>query len=158
MGFLIWLESTAYAQWILTGLTGWPLVLTLHAVGLAIAVGIIWALDLRLLGLYRQIPLSSVNQLISLAWIGIALNIFSGFSLFMTQASYYVTSGPFLIKIGAIILGIINLALLQKILKRDAPKWEAAGGAVASDGRYFAMGSLALWTVAVVTGRLIAYL
>jgi hypothetical protein len=130
----------------------------MHALGLAIAVGIIWALDLRLLGLYRQIPLSAVSSLLSIAWIGIAINIFSGFSLFMTQASYYVTSGPFLVKIGAIILGIINLAYLQKMLKREAPKWEASGGAVASDARYFAMGSMLLWVVAVMTGRLIAYL
>ena len=39
---LIWLENTAYSQWILTGLTGWPLVLSMHAIGLAIAVGMVF--------------------------------------------------------------------------------------------------------------------
>jgi len=157
MGFLTWLESTAYAQWILTGLTGWPLVLSMHAIGLAIAVGTIWAVNLRLIGLYRSIPLNAVHQLLNFAWIGIALNIFSGFSLFMTQASFYVTSPPFLVKITAILLGIGNLIFTQKVLDRELHTWEAAG-AVSAQGHYLAFTSIGLWTLAVVTGRLIAYL
>ena len=156
MGFLTWLESTAYAQWILTGLTGWPLVLTSHAIGLAIAVGTVYAINMRLLGLYKAIPLSSAQELLNLAWVGIGINVISGFSLFMTQASFYVTSFPFLVKISAIILGIIVLVLQQKMMKRELPSWEASG--VSAKGRNMAIASLVLWTLAVVTGRLIAYL
>jgi len=156
MGLLMWLENTAYAQWILTGLTGWPLVLSMHAVGLAIAVGMIFAMNLRILGLYRTIPMGTVHKLLNFAWIGIGLNIFSGFSLFMTQASYYVTSPSFLVKISAIIAGIVLLVLTQKRMDREITTWEASG--VSTQGRNLAIASLALWTLAVVTGRLIAYL
>ena len=156
MGFLTWLESTAYAQWILTGLTGWPLILTMHAIGLAIAVGTVFAMNLRLLGLFRTIPLSGAYPLLAVAWVGIGLNIFSGFSLFMTQASFYVTSPPFLVKISAIILGIVVLVFEQKTMKRELADWEANG--VSKNGRNLAMASLFLWTLAVVTGRFIAYL
>jgi len=153
---LIWLENTAYSQWILTGLTGWPLVLSLHAMGLAIAVGMVFAMNLRLLGLYTSISLGSTQKLLNFAWIGIALNVFSGFSLFMTQASYYVTSPPFLVKITAIILGIVVLVVTQKTITREMSVWDASG--VSSSGRNLAIASLVLWTLAVVTGRLIAYL
>lgn len=153
---LTWLENTAYSQWILTGLTGWPLVLSMHAIGLAIAVGMVFAMNLRLLGLYKTISFGSTRTLLNFAWIGIALNVFSGFSLFMTQASYYVTSPPFLVKITAIILGIVVLAVTQKTLTREASIWDASG--VSSKGRNLAVSSLVLWTLAVVTGRLIAYL
>ena len=153
---LTWLENTAYSQWILTGLTGWPLVLSMHAIGLAIAVGMVFAMNLRLLGLYTTISLSSTRKLLTFAWIGIALNIFSGFSLFMTQASFYVTSPPFLVKITAIILGIVALVVTQKTMDREMATWDASG--ISSKGRNLAIGSLALWTLAVVTGRLIAYL
>jgi len=156
MAFLQWLESTAYAQWILTGLTGWPLVLTSHAIGLAIAVGISFALNLRLLGLYTTIPLDAVHKLLNFAWIGITINIISGFSLFMTQASVYITSGPFLVKITAIILAIVSMVFTERTLDREAANWEANG--ISKQGRYLAIASLALWTLAVVTGRLIAYL
>jgi hypothetical protein len=109
-----------------------------------------------LLGLYRAIPVSAVHELLNFAWVGIAINVFSGFSLFMTQASYYVTSGPFLVKISAILLGIANLAYTQRVLARELPNWQANG--ISMQGRYLAIISMVLWTVAVVTGRLIAYL
>ena len=153
---LTWLENTGYAQWILTGLTGWPLVLTIHAVGLAIAVGMIIAMNLRILGLYKAIPLSTVHKLLAFAWVGIALNIFSGFSLFMTQASYYVTSPPFIVKLSAIIAGIVLLVFTQKTIDSELSSWEASG--VSAKGRNLAIASISLWTLAVVTGRLIAYL
>lgn len=157
MGFLTWLESTAYAQWILTGLIGWPLVLTAHAIGLAIAVGTVYAMNMRLLGLYRTIPVRAVRTLLNLAWVGIVINIISGFSLFMTQATFYVTGSPaFLVKISAIIVGIVVLVFQQKQIDRELPNWEANG--VSSQGRNLAIASLALWTLAVMTGRLIAYL
>lgn len=156
MGFLTWLESTAYAQWILTGLTGWPLILTMHAIGLAIAVGTIIAMNLRLLGFFRTIPLTGVYPLLAFAWVGIGLNIFSGFSLFMTQASFYVTSPPFLVKITAIIIGIVVLVIEQKTMKRELADWQANG--ISKNGRNLAIASLFLWTLAVVTGRFIAYL
>jgi hypothetical protein len=153
---LTWMENTAYAQWILTGLTGWPLVLSMHAMGLAIAVGMIFAMNLRILGLYTTIPLSATRTLLSFAWIGIALNIFSGFSLFMTQATFYVTSFPFLVKITAIIIGIVLLVMTQKAMGRELSTWESSG--VSSQGRNLAIASIVLWVLAVVTGRLIAYL
>ena len=153
---LTWLENTAYAQWILTGLTGWPLVLTMHAIGLAIAVGMIVAMNMRILGLYTAIPMSAVYKLLAFAWIGIALNIFSGFSLFMTQASFYVTSPPFLVKITAIILGIVLLVITQKTMNQELSSWETNG--VSTKGRNLAIASITLWLLAVVTGRLIAYL
>ncbi|MEE9570492.1 MAG: hypothetical protein V3W02_02220, partial [Gammaproteobacteria bacterium] len=91
MGILSWLENTAYSQWIVSGLTGWPLMLTMHAVGLSIIVGVVFALNLRLLGLFKPIPYTSLHDLMAIGWIGIGLNVFSGVSLFVAQANFYVT-------------------------------------------------------------------
>lgn len=157
MGFLSWLESTAYSQWIVSGLIGWPLMLSTHAVGLAIIVGVMFALNLRLLGLFRPIPYTSLHGLMAIGWIGIAMNVFSGLSLFVAQAVFYITSVAFLVKITFVILGIGNLYHVQKILKRDAASWEAAG-AVPRKGLVLAGSSIVFWTIAVVAGRLIAYL
>ena len=157
MGFLTWLESTAYSQWIVSGLTGWPLMLSMHAVGLSIVVGVVFVLNLRLFGLFRPIPLTSLHDLLAIGWIGIALNVFSGVSLFVAQASFYVTNVPFIVKITFVILGIGNLYHMQKFLKRDAASWEAAG-TVPQLGLVLGGTSFAFWTIAVVTGRLIAYL
>lgn len=157
MGFLSWLENTAYSQWIVSGLTGWPFMLSTHAVGISIIVGVMFALNLRLFGLFKPIPYTSLHGLMAIGWIGIGLNVFSGTSLFVAQATMYVTeSTAFLFKITFVILAIGNLYHMQKLLKRDAASWEAAG-AVPRQGQVLAGTLLVLLTMAVVTGRLIAY-
>lgn len=154
---LSWMESTAYAEWIVTGILGWPLMLSMHAIGLAIIVGTMFVLNLRMLGWFKPMPLAAVGDLMMFGWIGIAMNVFSGVSLFMAQATFYVTSIPFLVKITFIVLGIANLHLTQKTLKREAAAWDAAG-VVPQNGMVLAASSLAFWILAVVGGRLIAYI
>ncbi|MFL2546814.1 MAG: hypothetical protein ACJ0SL_05565 [Candidatus Rariloculaceae bacterium] len=157
MGFLSWLESTAYSEWIVSGLTGWPLMLSMHAVGLALIVGMMFTLNLRVFGYFKPIPFTALGGLMGIGWVGIALNIFSGLSLFMAQATFYITSPPFIVKITFIILGIANLHYMQKVLKREGIDWDAAGAAPQL-GVILAASSLVFWTIGVVAGRLIAYL
>lgn len=156
MAFLTWLESTWYVQWMLGSLVAYPVMLAVHALGLALTVGVLLALDLRLLGLYRTIPLTSLDRLMGIAWVGVGLNTITGLSIFMTKASEYVTNVPFVMKMVFVVLGGVSLAATQRVLKRDASGWEAAGQ-VPPLGRGLALGSALFWTVAVVTGRLIAY-
>jgi hypothetical protein len=156
MAFLSWLESSGYAQWMVASEVGYQLMLTVHALGLAITVGVLLALDLRLLGLYRTIPLTAIDRLMPIAWVGIGLNAFTGFSIFMTEATQYVTNVPFILKLVFVALGSVSLVATQRLLKRDVASMEA--GQVPPRGRGLALSSMLFWTMAVVTGRLIAYL
>jgi hypothetical protein len=155
--FLTWLEDTSYSEWILTSAEGWPMMLSIHAIGLALIVGIVFAMNLRMLGFYSTIPLTSLYDILRIAWIGIVLNVVTGLSIFMTQANSYVVSTPFRLKMTFIILGIANLVYTQKVLQREAASWQAAA-AVPRNGILLAISSLILWILAVVTGRLIAYI
>ena len=157
MGFLSWLEGTAYSEWIVAGLLGWPLMLSMHAIGLAAVVGIMFAINLRMLGFFKPIPYTGLGALLAFAWVGITVNAFSGLSLFMAQATFYVTSAPFLVKITFVILGIANLHMTQRVLRQEADAWQASG-AVSQIGTGLAVSSIVFWTLAVVCGRLIAYL
>jgi hypothetical protein len=156
MAFLSWLESTGYVRWMLGSVVAYPFMLTAHALGLALTVGVLLALDLRLLGLYRTIPLTSLDRLLGIAWVGIALNAFTGLSIFMTEATRYVTNVPFVLKMLFVVLGAVTLAAMQRLLRRHASALEA--GQVPPLGRGLAIGSALFWVMAVVTGRLIAYL
>ena len=146
MAFLTWLESTRYVEWMAVSVVGYSLMLTVHAFGLALTVGVLLALDLRLLGLYRTMPLTSLDRLMGIAWVGIALNTFTGLSIFMTQASQYVTTVPFILKMVFVVLGSASLVVMQRVLKRDAATWEAVAH-VPPLGRGLALGSVLFWTV-----------
>jgi hypothetical protein len=88
--------------------------------------------------------------------VGIALNAFTGLSIFMTEATRYVTNVPFILKMLFVVLGALSLAAMQRVLRRNASTLEA--GRVPPRGRALALSSVFFWTMAVVTGRLIAYL
>ena len=64
---------------------------------------------------------------------------------------------PFLFKITFVILGIVILHLTQRVLREEAATWEDTG-VVSQKGTGLAIGSIVFWTLAVVCGRLIAYL
>ena len=157
MEFLGWLEASSYANWVAGSAYGWVIMLSLHAVGIATIVGIMFVVNLRLLGLYKTIPCASFDNYLKIVWYGIGLNLFTGLSIFTSQATFYITSLPFLLKITFVIVGSVNLFYTQKILKSEAANWDTSG-TVPTQGLALAGSSLVFWTMAVVTGRLIAYM
>jgi hypothetical protein len=73
-----WLETTALAIWVGESLWGYPIMLGMHAIGLAIVVGIFVMLDLRMLGVVRGVSFTAFLSLYRLAWIGLLFNALSG--------------------------------------------------------------------------------
>lgn len=156
MGFLQWLEATRLADWVNTSLLGYPLMISSHAIGMAIMVGIALALDLRVLGRFSAIPYASFQPFLRLAWLGFGLNFLSGAALFTTRAASYVLQPVFVAKIALVLAGAITVAMLQPAIARDSTSW----GPSTTPGRIRAIAyvSIVCWIGAIVTGRLIAYL
>jgi len=153
----IWLESTSYAEWIQISLWGWAIMLVLHAVGTATVVGVNFVVGLRLVGFFRPIPSKSLLGLIHIAWAAVALNTFSGFSLFMSAASNYVEDVWFLLKLLLVILASVATWQVQRSVRLNGDAWDSADAVSATSLRW-GIGVLVLWTAVVLVGRLIAYL
>lgn len=157
MHFLMWLEATDYANWIRVSTYGYPLMITLHAAGLAVMVGLSFALDLRLLGRFQGMPYSSLYKLMKVAWIGFLINTYSGSSLFTSQAATnYAHNHQFWIKMIFVILAAILVLWTQIIVKRHSAEWTKALPPLGV--RILAVATIAAWSGAIVSGRLIAYL
>jgi hypothetical protein len=155
-GMLEQLETSGLAIWVAESLYGYPIVLGLHAIGLAIVVGLLIFVDLRLLNFLGDIRLSALLGPMKLAWFGFAVNALSGFALFSSQATYIIYSPPFLIKIGLVVLGAIIAFYIQRQATKNVAAWEA--GSVPSSIKAAASISLLCWMGAIIAGRLIAYL
>ena len=153
-----WLENTPVALWVGESLYGYPFMLGLHAVGLAIVVGIFSMRDLRLLGLFSGISYASIDSLKKLAWTGFSINAISGCFLFTSQATTFVSSTPFLLKISMIFLAAICAAVIQNRMHNEASAWDGSGTAAVGSIRAVAAVSLSLWMGAIISGRLVAYL
>ena len=152
-----WLESTALAEWVRTSLVGYPLLLTLHSVGMAIVVGLVTVVDLRLIGRFERIPLTVLDSLLRLAWFGFAINLFTGAMIFTSQAVSYVSSPTYLLKMLMVIGGVAVAAYMQPVLHREAAGWGGTAG-IPQGIRTLATASLVMWSMTIITGRFTAYL
>jgi len=156
MPFLEWLQGTWVGTLVAESLWGYPLLETVHSIGMAMMIGSLGLTNLRVLGYKPELPLLDVRQLLPLAWIGFTMNAISGTLLFTSDAVHFWGSYTFRIKMILIILGGINAALLGQRVFREA----AAGApAVPTSGgtKWIAFLSLVFWFGAVIAGRLIAY-
>jgi hypothetical protein len=154
---LAWLEGTQYAAWVRDELWGWPLALTVHALGTALVIGFVFIINLRLLGLFETIPYGSLSRLFPVIWTALVLQFLSGFTLWMTKPTRYVGDGAFVLKFALVIAGIILTLYFAGTIKREAAVWEAAG-AVSARGKKFIAATFLLWCSVLVAGRLTAYL
>ena len=156
MAFLEWLQSTWVGVLVAESLWGYPLFETIHSIGMAMLIGALGLINLRVLGVKPELPLLGMRQLLPLAWLGFTLNAISGSLLFTSDAVYFFSSYTFRIKMVLIVLGGINAALLGRRVFRDAAAASPAGPATAGT-KWIAATSIIFWFGAVCAGRLIAY-
>ncbi|WP_428102235.1 hypothetical protein [Candidatus Rariloculus sp.] len=156
MSFLEWLQNTPLAIFVAETLWAYPLFETIHTLGMALLVGALGLIDLRVLGYNPPLPILGMRDLLPFAWLGFAVNLISGAALFTSDAVYFFSSYTFRIKMLLIVLAGVNAVLLGHRIFREPAT--AAGASTASAGaKWMAGSSLLFWVGAVIAGRLIAY-
>src|SRR5262245_16792584 len=155
MRFLHRLQDSPFTDWLLGSDSIWryPLVLTLHTVGLAILVGSSVVVYLRLLDVGVGMPIDRLRTLYRSIWFGFALNLVTGLVLFVTEAADRAGDPVFYIKLGAIFVAL----WLGQLVKRRAIDPPVITLADRTRSHWIAYAGLACWTVAIVAGRLMAY-
>lgn len=152
------LEGLAVARALRDSVWIYPLVNAGHILGVALLVGAIVPLDLRLMGFLRAMPLAPLWRVLGgAAAAGLALAVVFGVLLFATRASEYVGSPFFLAKAGVIGLGVVNAATLRLTLPSRLLVDAAANAPIPLRVRAAASVSIAAWIVALVLGRLVGY-
>jgi hypothetical protein len=124
---------------------------TAHVLGVGLLIGAIAVLDLRLLGMWRAVPVALLARpTVAVAASGLALAFATGPLLLIVKATEYVEN-PFLFwKFGAILVGLANVAALR--LMGD---WR--DDRLAGRRRVAGLVSLGAWLGALTAGRMIAY-
>jgi hypothetical protein len=150
------LEQSALGVWTASSPAGYYIMLAFHAVGLAMLVGSVWVIDLRLLGFVQGINEKAMAGLVKFAWWGLGINAVSGFALFTSEANKAFYSTSFRVKILLMLTGVVSTVILnQSVLQ---PTFHKGGHAVsASSARGQAYFSLAIWAAVIVVGRLMSY-
>lgn len=154
---LVWLEGTTLATWTRESPSLWayPTILTLHTVGLGIVVGLAAAVDLRLLGVARRVPLPALAPAFTLITFGFVLNATTGVLLLIADATTKTRQPILYVKLGLIGLAVRETVRARRLLRSDDPR---LGTEPSPRARTIAVSSLVLWAGAIAAGRLMAYL
>ncbi len=137
-------------QWIVSHPIAYPALEVVHLVGMALLLGSLLLLDLRVWGLAPELPLRPLARLsLGVTAVGFGLLACSGALMFAAQAAELLSNRTFVIK-----LLLIHLAAL------NAAWFHGRGSLVRGDGlaRAQTVLSLGLWLGAIICGRWIAYL
>lgn len=147
-----WVAATQFAEWAASSPYAYPAANTVHVLALALLLGGIGIVDLRLLGMFRSLPLQPLARaLVPVAATGVAILAASGSILFAADAEAVASSGTFRLKLVLIAIALANVALFRLLYGRspaDPPPLLA---------RVLALTSLLLWTSVAIAGRMIAY-
>lgn len=126
--------------------------LFVHALGMGLTAGLGFVVSLRLLGVGRQIPISSFRILFRLFWIGFYLNLLSGTLLFMTDATGIARVWELYAKLVCLGLALALMLRLRRFVDSAASE-EVIPRSVTN----MAYACIVLWLAVIASGRLIAY-
>lgn len=136
----------------------YPALLTTHVLGMCVFAGLVIMMDLRLLGVGNsRTPMSQVQaRLFPWQMVGMSISAATGLLLVYAQPMRFYPNVFFWIK--AVMMGVagVNALAFHFGTYRSIAKWDTAP-ATPLGARLSGAFSLALWSLVVMSGRLIAY-
>jgi hypothetical protein len=135
--------------WIATHPWAFPALEVVHIVGIALLLGNLVLLELRVWGASPELPLQPLARLaLALSLGGFALVAASGLLMFGSQPLELLANRSFVVKMGLVTLAGVNAAVFH-----------ARDGLARLDGTAKAQTllSLGLWIAVIIAGRWIAY-
>jgi uncharacterized membrane protein len=141
---------TAFFSPLRTHPWAYPALGVAHIFGIALLVGNLVALELRVWGSAKLLPPRELAKLsLSLAVAGFCLAALSGLTMFAAQAGELLANRAFTIKMGLITLAACNAAWFHG---RDSL------GKLDAVAKLQTLASTLIWLAAIVCGRWIAYM
>ena len=152
MEFFAWVEQTTLGLWVRESTWGFPIALTLHAIGMGFLAGFNFAFALRVLGVASGVNLQQLVRFFPLMWSSAGLSVFSGLLLLSAFPAKSLTNPLFYLKLGLILSGII---LLRKLAA--AVTSQNTMSIIHGREKIAAAVLLLLWGGAITCGRFLAY-
>ena len=106
----------------------WPTCETLHFIGLTLLLGVVFLVDLRVLGVMKGVSFASLHRLLPWAAFGFGLNVITGLLFFVGIPGQYIHNNSFYWKVALVMLAGVNAVYFTLMkepwalgAKEDAP-------------------------------------
>jgi hypothetical protein len=137
-----------YSTW------AWPAAETVHFLGLSLSLGVLLAVNLRILGVMRRVAFADVHRLLPWAMLGFGANLITGMLFVIGQPGQYAQSTPFHWKVVFLAIAGANFLYLTVFQKG----WAAGGLDARLADKAMAISSIAAWLVVLYAGRMLPFL
>lgn len=128
----------------------------LHFVGMALLLGTIGIIDLRILGFAKGLPIGPLHRLLPLAFFGFALNVITGIAFVCSDPQSYWIVPAFRFKMLLILLAGANAIWFWVSILKHVDEWGPDVDA-SRQAKIISAVSLLFWTGVVTAGRFIAF-
>ncbi|MEO8255744.1 MAG: hypothetical protein ABI868_00205 [Acidobacteriota bacterium] len=135
----------------------WPASETVHFLGLSLTFGVLLAVNLRILGVMRQVPFAEVHRLLPWGMLGFGANLITGMLFFVGQPKQYLDSAPFYWKVVFLMIAGGNFLYLTVFSKAWTEARERRWDASLAD-KSMAVLSLFSWLVVLYAGRMLPFI
>jgi len=155
--FCDWVENSAVGAAMGQSAYLFPLVESLHVLAIAVMMGTIAFVDLRLMGLInRDLPVSkTLREMLPYTIGSFIASAITGTLLWTSHAMQYLQTGAFVAKM--VLMGVagINILVFHGVIQRGMAQWDL--GKVPWRARLAGCTSLLLWIAVVTCGRWIGF-
>lgn len=86
----------------------WPTCETLHFIGLSLLLGVVFLVDLRMLGVMKNVSFPTLHRLLPWGILGFAINVMTGLLFFIGAPEQYTKSVPFQWKMALVLIAGAN--------------------------------------------------
>jgi hypothetical protein len=150
-----WISAAAVMDMVTTRPWIWPAAETLHFIGLSLLFGVLFAVNLRLLGGLRAVSFASLHRMLPWGMLGFGVNLITGMLFFIAAPEQYTENGPFLWKILCLMIAgadLLYLTVFDKIWALEP------GDDAAMLDKAIAATAIVAWVGVIYWGRMLPFL
>lgn len=156
-GFVAWLQATRLSQAIVYNSWIWPACETIHFIGLALVIGSAGFFDLRLLGLFRRVPVPAARELMRFALAGFLLNLATGLIFLIGHPEQYAHNVAWWAKVGFLAAAGVNALAFEGFVAK--PAMAVTGGQdTPIAAKAIGLVSLIAWFGVLYWGRMLPFI
>ena len=153
----VWLKNSSASHLIINVPWVWPACETLHFIGMALLMGVIGVIDLRMLGVLKRVPFAPLHRLLPWGIAGFIINLITGFMFFAGDPYQYKDNIAFLFKMLFIVLAGINVLIFYLIPFRQVEAM-GPGDDAPMFAKVIAATSIFLWFGVMYWGRMLPFI
>jgi len=153
---LWWMKMTPVGAWVRNSTWAFPFLQSWHFIGMTMLLGVVGAIDLRVLGVARAIPLAPLHRFLPLAFIGFGINLITGICFFCHDPWVYAFNISFRIKMLLILLAGLNAVWFRLGVFLDLDRW-GPGIEASRLAKVISAISILIWLGVITAGRYIAF-